>query len=257
MRQITLNDITLNFKTAGSGQQIFILIHNAGGNHRFMDNQFHYYSQQGKVVSVDLRGHGGSDKPEQSYTVEGFAEDILHISKELSISKAVVIGLNYGAAVTIELANMVPELVSQCVVIDPPILMESWVEQLVKDHIDELKDPHLQNYAENLVDSVLANGSHENKLMAIDAFNTVSKKALISTYENLIEWDKISSPKIQKCKMPVLNIQSSHPFCREKTLLTLCPHLVSGKVVNSGPWATLEVPEQVNAMIDRFFLSDR
>jgi len=35
-------------------------------------------------------------------------------------------------------------------------------------------------------------------------------------------------------------------------LAALCPQLVTGRTVGSGHFPTLEVPEQVNGMVDRF-----
>ena len=41
-----------------------------------MASQFDYFGRTDRVVAVDLRGHGASDKPVQEYTVAGFADDL-------------------------------------------------------------------------------------------------------------------------------------------------------------------------------------
>jgi pimeloyl-ACP methyl ester carboxylesterase len=147
---------------------------------------------------------------------------------------------------------MNPSLVSELVLIDPPILMEPWVKELIQNHINELQNPNIKFFSQQLVESVVINAAKEDKLMAIRAFDTTLRSALISTYQDLLKWDEKSCHRLRQCHMPVLSIQSSHPFCSESSLRNLCPHLISGKVVKSGPWATLEAPIQVNAMIDRF-----
>jgi hypothetical protein len=130
--------------------------------------------------------------------------------------------------------------------------MESWVKRLINDHIAELQDPYRLNFAEALVKTVLLNPTDKTKSIAITAFNTTSRAALISTYQNLLEWDKFSQQKIRNCNMPVLNIQTSYPFCNENSLAKLCYNIITRKVVGSGPWATLEVPAQVNVIIEQF-----
>jgi pimeloyl-ACP methyl ester carboxylesterase len=40
-------------------------------------------------------------------------------------------------------------------------------------------------------------------------------------------------------------------------LLQLIPHLMAGQTVGSGHFCQLEVPEQVNAMLDRFLTVNR
>lgn len=252
MPYIACNGIRLNYDTCGEGEQIFLLLHNAGGNLHFMNCQYHHLSQKGKVLSIDLRGHGESDKPDSNYSMSLYAEDILALCSVLDIKQTTVIGLNYGGVLGIELANKNHKFVSDLILIDPPMLMESWLQQLILKHIDELQDPNINFFSQKLVDSVMIKATEEDKLMAIKAFDSTLKPALIATYKDLLEWDLSSKDKIQKCDFPVLNIQSSRPFCSEESLRNVCKQLVCGKVVNSGPWASLEVPNQVNSMIDRF-----
>jgi pimeloyl-ACP methyl ester carboxylesterase len=243
--------INLSYKLAGQGPLNFVLIHNAGGNHQFMNEQLEYFSRGFQVLNVDLRGHGDSDKPEQNYTVKSFAEDIIYLCQSHNIKKAIFIGLNYGANVAIELAN-ISSLASHLVLIDPPILMEPWVIQLIQEHIDDLNNPTLENFAKTIADGVFFNTCSQNKKLATAAFETTAKAALASTYKNLLIWDNESIKKLQHCTMPILYIQSSKPFSSEEALQKYCPHLMAGKVVGSGHWATLEVPDQVNSMVKRF-----
>lgn len=243
--------VNLSYKIAGTGKLNFVLIHNAGGNHQFMNPQFEHFSHSARVLSIDLRGHGESDKPKQNYSIKTFAEDIIYLCQTHGIKKAVFVGLNFGANVAIEIANL-SSLVSHLVLIDPPILMEPWVVKLVQDHIDDLHKPSHENFAENIVNSVFLNTDENNKKIAIGAFETTDKAALASTYENLLKWDKESIQKLKYCTMPVLYIQSSQPFCREDDLRKYCPHVVAGKVAGAGHWASIETPDQVNSMIKRF-----
>jgi pimeloyl-ACP methyl ester carboxylesterase len=109
MRAKQRQGVKLSYKIASEIKQPnFVLIHNAGGNHQFLKEQFAHLKQLGQVLSVDLRGHGESDKPKQDYTVESFADDVAYLCHEHEIQKAIFIGLNYGANIAIELANKTP-----------------------------------------------------------------------------------------------------------------------------------------------------
>lgn len=249
MKTILREGVNLAYKTEGQGNCHFVFIHNAGGNHQFMEPQFQYFNQFGKVLSMDLRGHGSSDKPAQNYTTQTYADDIAYLCQSQGISQAIFVGLNYGANVAIELAAT-SSLVSHLALIDPPIFLLK--TQAIQDHIHDLENPACKNFAKRLVEEVFLHTKEENKQMAIRAFETTSKAALASTYKNLLEWDKTSSHKLAQCTMPILSIQSSTPFCTEESLQKVCPHLKVSKVLGSGPWATLEVPNQINSMIERF-----
>ncbi|MDN6657072.1 MAG: alpha/beta hydrolase, partial [Staphylococcus simulans] len=58
----TKDNTTLNYITKGSGQPV-VLIHSAFENYSIFDDIATQLSYDYQVVSVDLRGHGYSDKP--------------------------------------------------------------------------------------------------------------------------------------------------------------------------------------------------
>jgi non-heme chloroperoxidase len=54
-------------------------------------------AQDYRLVAVDLRGHGSSDKPDEGYAEGGlWAEDIAAVLRELLLEQPVLIGWSYG-----------------------------------------------------------------------------------------------------------------------------------------------------------------
>ncbi len=232
---------------------MIVLIHNAGGNRTFMEKQARYFQQLGyRILNVDLPGHGNSNNHHMTYSIDNFAHYIIALLKNENINAAAFVGLNYGANVAIQIANFCPELVSHLVVMDPPILMEQWVTDLVRNHIQELRDPNIENFAENLVNGIGVFMNSADKEIAISAFNNISKETLALVYEDLLVWDKDSIYKLSNCHMPMLHIQSQDPFCSEISIKTICPQVITARVVGAGHWVTIEAADQVNAMIERF-----
>jgi len=250
--KLTINGATLSFDEYGVGEKALVFIHNAGGNRAFTKKQAAYFAPFFHILNVDLRGHGDSTGSPQDYTVESFAKDILDLCEACGIKEATLIGLNYGATIALEIASTHASFVSSLILMDPPIVMEPWVETLIVDHIEELTAGRNENFAENLVEAVFHGAEEIDKITAIKAFNTVSNHTLASVYENLIAWDKDSKNILKKCKMPMLHIQSQNPFCTEESLKQFCPQIMTSKVVGAGHWMTLEASSQVNAMIERF-----
>lgn len=62
------------------------------------------------MISVDLRGHGESDKPEQDYIMGGYADDIAWLCSELAAAKPVIIGHSMGGVIAFEVAARYPGL---------------------------------------------------------------------------------------------------------------------------------------------------
>ena len=73
-----------------------------------------------KIVAVDLRGYGDSDKPEgiENYTNKLMASDIAGILAELKLASAYVVGHDRGARVARRMAYDYPELINRLALIE-------------------------------------------------------------------------------------------------------------------------------------------
>ncbi|WP_241127734.1 alpha/beta fold hydrolase [Novosphingobium terrae] len=82
-----------------------------------------------RVVAVDLRGMGGSDKPESGYDKKTMAADIGALIRSLGADKADVAGHDIGSMVAFSLAATRPDLVRKLVLVDvapPDNSLKSW-----------------------------------------------------------------------------------------------------------------------------------
>ncbi len=251
MERISCAGVNLSYKVGGQGKRTFVLIHNAGGSHQFLDKQFDYLSQFGRVVALDLRGHGESDKPQQDYSVEGYADDVAYLCHENGIETAIFVGLNYGSNISVSLANRT-SLASALVLIDPPMFMDSWVVKMLEAYVKELHAPQPKGLAATVVEEAMLQATPEDKQMAMQAYDMTESYVVRSTYENLLKEDESSATQIKGCTMPVLLIRPDKSFSSSGALQRHCPHMVVGQVVGSSHWASVEVADQVNAMIRRF-----
>lgn len=73
-----------------------------------------------RVITVDLLGHGGSEKPTSGYTPPHQAEVVAEALERLGVSDAEVVGHSLGGAVTVALAQEHPTLVGRVVIVDMP-----------------------------------------------------------------------------------------------------------------------------------------
>jgi len=73
-----------------------------------------------RVIAVDLRGHGGSEKPDSGYTPPEQASLVAEALRELGVEDAEVVGHSLGGSVSVALAEAAPELVDRVVIIDMP-----------------------------------------------------------------------------------------------------------------------------------------
>ena len=83
---VTTNDgVTLRYEEAGSGKPL-ICIPGWSQTAAQFKHQLSGLSDRYRVIAVDMRGHGESDKPDNGYTIQRLAKDVqdLLVARNLS-----------------------------------------------------------------------------------------------------------------------------------------------------------------------------
>lgn len=73
-----------------------------------------------RVLALDLRGHGGSEKPGSGYSIEEQADLVGAALASLDVRQATVVGHSLGGAVAVALAERHPATVGRLVIVDTP-----------------------------------------------------------------------------------------------------------------------------------------
>ncbi|MCH9621377.1 MAG: hypothetical protein S4CHLAM20_07970 [Chlamydiia bacterium] len=239
-------------RLAGTGEMNFVLIHNAGSSHRFFTHQVEMLREFGDVIWLDLPGSGESEVI-SSYKMEDLAKIIEKICGEMSLDNICLIGLNNGSNVAIETTLRGNIKLKNLIVIDPPIFMDHSFKKEIEGFIQCLKKKEFdEKFIASLVDALFLNTEASNKEIAMSAFNSVDHKSLEEIFEGLLEWDARADGRLEGITCPTLCILTDEHHCTYEKIKKQAPEFEIGKVIGSRCWATLEVPEQVNAMIKRF-----
>jgi pimeloyl-ACP methyl ester carboxylesterase len=97
----------------------FLLVHGLASNARLWDGVAAALVAHGHpVVTVDLRGHGRSSKPDGAYDVPTVAEDLAVLIGRLELDRPVVAGQSWGGNVAVELAARHPDRIRGIVCVD-------------------------------------------------------------------------------------------------------------------------------------------
>jgi len=112
---LTLGGATLRYDRAGAGPTV-LLIHGWLGNRSFWERQITALRDRFTVVTVDLRGHGDSDHPEE-LLVGAFHRDPEALVGELGRDDIALVGHSMGGVLAQRLAEL--DLVEAAALITP------------------------------------------------------------------------------------------------------------------------------------------
>ncbi|HMQ51139.1 MAG TPA: alpha/beta hydrolase [Anaerolineae bacterium] len=97
----------------------FILLHGLASNCRTWDGVAHHLAAAGhRVVTVDQRGHGLSDKPEAGYDFATIAGDLQRLLLALSLEQPILVGQSWGGNVLLEFGRHYPQLARGLIFVD-------------------------------------------------------------------------------------------------------------------------------------------
>ena len=88
--------VRIDYTTTGKADTTLLFVHGAFINKDYWNAQVDFFSPNYKVVTIDLAGHGKSDKNRNDWSIQAFGEDIVRVIKELNLSNIILIGHSLG-----------------------------------------------------------------------------------------------------------------------------------------------------------------
>lgn len=119
LRRLPVGAIELSIREWPGAGQPFLLVHGLASNARTWDAVGRRLSLAGhRVVAVDQRGHGLSDKPDDGYGFASVCGDLKALVENLGLQSPIVAGQSWGGNVVLEFASRYPALTSGVVMVD-------------------------------------------------------------------------------------------------------------------------------------------
>jgi 3-oxoadipate enol-lactonase len=109
-------DVRVYYETYGEGSPL-VMIHANPFDHRLFTYQIASFAPYYRVVALDIRGYGRSDKPETPFTLADMAEDVLAVCAEENIARAVFMGVSVGSGIALLIGLDRPEMAEALVLV--------------------------------------------------------------------------------------------------------------------------------------------
>lgn len=107
----------LHYEQYGHGAPV-VLVHGLGSSTRDWEYQIPELASRYRVIALDVRGHGRSDKPRERYSISGFAEDVVALIDHLGLDSVHLVGISMGGMIGFQLAVDHPALLKSLTIVN-------------------------------------------------------------------------------------------------------------------------------------------
>lgn len=228
-----------------------LCIHGNSCDHSFLTPQIEHFQAQRRVIAPDLRGHGESDAPESDYAFARLAADLAEALDQLECPPVVAVGHSMGGMVAMELSYRHADKVAAVACLDSTLVAPPGRPSRIHSLLEGLRSSAWRGYFTRYFESAFDSfDDPERKQAILERMARTPQHVVVSIFEQWRLADGVAA--VRACRTPLLYVSSSKPRMDTAQLAELCPQLMLGRVVGAGHFLTVEVPAQVNAMLERF-----
>jgi pimeloyl-ACP methyl ester carboxylesterase len=253
-RLIGRDGVSLAVVDLGRGDPPLLFVHGWACDHTVFGAQVDHFVRRGhRVVLPDLRGHGASDTPRQRYTITSFADDLAALCDRLAVRRPVIVGHSMGGVVAFDLAVRYSDLVAAVVLLDAPLFPSPELIARGRASIAQLAGPDYTDAMHAYVTERLFLATDELEVRERVAEMMASPPQHVLLVAQQAVYDYTPDVPAGSITVPVLAVQAaSGAVTGVERLRVACRALWLGQTVGAGHFHQMLVPEQVNAMIERF-----
>jgi 2-succinyl-6-hydroxy-2,4-cyclohexadiene-1-carboxylate synthase len=234
-----LGNINLFYRDTRTEGPVILCLHGRFGRGETWVDFMYRFGDRNRVIAPDQRGHGLSDKPVSTYTVDEMAADMVSLLEYLHIPSVILVGHSMGGYIGGYLAAEYPQVIKRLAILDKSANGPEKASPLTLDEVGTA-DPvtgnwpmpfsslvEAQEFLKKETESELSYQYFMNSLVEdVDGYRMMfSSQALaanIAYYEN---WYHL----LPRINCPVLLMRASggeavpdEDFVRMRTLLRRC-----------------------------------
>lgn len=254
--------IHLNVSDVGHGPAV-VFVAGFGLDGAVWDRQVRILAPQHRVLCVDQRGHGGSDKPLGGYSIEQLAQDLISALRRAEVNHCTLVGWSFGGQAAFRAAALEPELVGALVLVgsnavrasrgpgfpfgrDPEPVLAAMIDAEHADRLAARRSTVASGFAEQPAAHLLD--------WLVDRSLQMPSWAAIACYESMLTTDLQSD--LPSVKQPVLQVVGAlDPVHSAKAARWLTTQLANAQLVEldgCGHYPMFEAPDAFDSALTAF-----
>ena len=259
MPEVQVNGTTLHYLLEGpAGAPVVCFGHGQALDLSTWDAQVPALTDRYRMLRLDLRGHGGSPVPDDPFSIEDLASDIVGLLDTLDIEKNHYVGTSLGGFIGFALAlEHQDRLASLTLVATQGALPQERAER-VREAAGVTRTAGMADYAEAMMHRWLRDGFEEQEP---DAFARLCHMVAASSGEGYAKSSDTSvamnfDDRLADITTPTLVVAGDEDVATPPERMALYRDEIAGAemvvIEESGHFPNLEQPAAFNAALRRF-----
>ena len=108
--------VKIYYETYGEGPPM-VLVHANPFDHRLFTYQIARFAPDFRLVALDIRGYGRSDKPTSAFSLKDMADDVLAVCAQEKISRATFMGVSVGSGIALLIGLDRPQMCNAIILV--------------------------------------------------------------------------------------------------------------------------------------------
>jgi len=184
------------YGVVGHDQPAVMFVHGWLGDHAVWQHQIEYFSNNHRVIWLDLAGHGASTADREQFTMTAFAQDVAAVVDATGARDVILVGHSMGGPVVIEAAKLLGDKVIGIVGVDAFYTPLAAVPEEMKLKFIEMLKTNYPAALQGTVDSMFTeSASRELQDMTYDDMLADNHDMGVSALRECILWNSRKEPQ--------------------------------------------------------------
>jgi pimeloyl-ACP methyl ester carboxylesterase len=242
----------VHYVNYGKGSDALVLIHGWTCNVDNWRDQIPEFAKRNRVIAIDLPGHGQSDKPRITYSMELFARAVEAVMRDAKVKRAVLVGHSMGTPIARQFYRKYPGKTLAIVIVDGA-LRPFGDKGMMDRFIEGFRAPNYKEAVSQMFVGMMGPNLPAEAQERIKAsFLNTPQHVLVSAMEGMADASIWGEDKIN---VPVLAVMAKNPFYPpnvEQVYHAIVPNLEFQMWDGVGHFIMMEKPKEFNTAVLAF-----
>ena len=247
----SVDGVHIEYQVYGGGDPAVVLVHGWLNNAHYWGAQLDDLKAHYTVVTLNLAGHGASDKNRADWSIANYAQDVVAVVRQIPNKQLVLVGHAMGAPIVLEAASRIGARVSGIIAVDAlktigqPPMSKMQFEQLLQPFRTDFIG-HMHEFVGQYLFAKDANPAFARKLA--DDMARGSPEVAMASLEGLYRYDL--GAVLPAIKVPIIAINSDLNMPTDEVRIRKsAPTFRSIVVPGSGHFLMMEAPQRFNPLL--------